>query len=113
MLKRLWLASSRKRFALHIPDQANDTDCLSPITFSPPHQVLECCRVKFDAPHSPSFAGASSREMPSRRCKAARRRSFIPLDLSKYAVSRSEAISLHNSIGTITAVGSPASLETI
>lgn len=42
MLERLRLAYSRKRFALHIPDRADDTDCLSPITFSPPHQVLEC-----------------------------------------------------------------------
>src|SRR5580658_7224811 len=35
------------------------------------------------------------------------------LRFRRYAVSRSEAISRHNAIGTITAVGSPASLETI
>ena len=83
MLERLRFPYSRKRFALHIADQAEDTDCLSAITFSPPHQVLECRRIELNAPHNPSFAVTSSREMPLRRCKEARRRSFMAFDLSK------------------------------
>ena len=51
-------------------------------------------------------------EIPPGRSFAARSRCFIVSDLSRYAVSRSEAISRQSSIGTITAVGSPASLET-
>src|ERR1035437_8609653 len=61
----------------------------------------------------PSFSTTASTESPSRRCAAARRRCFMVSDFSRYAVSRSEAISRHNSMGTRTAVVSPASLETI
>ena len=61
----------------------------------------------------PSLSTTASRESPSRRCAAASRRCFIVSDFSRYAVSRSDAISRHNSIGMITAVGSPSTLETI
>ena len=40
-------------------------------------------------------------------------RRLIFSDLRRYAVSRSDAISRHSVIGTTTAVGLPASLETI
>ena len=50
---------------------------------------------------------------PSLRPRAANNLSRIFSDPSKYAVSRSAIISRHNSIGTITAVVSPASFETI
>src|SRR5207253_2080516 len=43
---------------------------------------------------------------------ASRSRRFMFSLLSKYAVSFSDSISRHNSIGTITAVGSPLSSET-
>ena len=69
--------------------------------------------VKLQASHIPSLARTASRERPPWRCAAATRRCLIVSDLRRCAVSRSEAISRHNSIGTITAVGSPASLETI
>src|SRR6266849_3982552 len=61
----------------------------------------------------PSFSTTASRDIPSTRWAAANRRRLIVSDFSRYAVSRSEAISRQSSIGTITAVGSPASLETI
>jgi hypothetical protein len=57
----------------------------------------------------PSFSITASRDSPSRRCFAASRRVLIVSDLSRCAVSRSELISRHSSIGTITAVGCPAS----
>ena len=113
VLQRLWLAYSRKRFALHVAKKTDYTDSLGPITFRPPHQVLECIGIKLNAPHNPSFKTASSSDMPSCRSRADKRRFRIVSDLSKWAVSRSEAISFHNSMGTITAVGSPASFETI
>src|ERR1017187_1363556 len=60
-----------------------------------------------------SSSTTASSESPSWRCLAASRRCFIVSDLSRYAVSRSDSISRQSSIGTMTAVGSPASLETI
>jgi hypothetical protein len=83
VLERFWLGYSTKWFALDVADQANDSDCLSPIPFGPPHQVLGCGRIELNASQSPSFAAASSREIPSRRCKEARRRSFMAFDFSK------------------------------
>src|SRR5580693_2927795 len=58
---------------------------------------------------SPSFSTAASNGIPSLRSLASMRRRFIVTDLSRYRVSRSDSISRHSEIGTITAVASPLS----
>jgi hypothetical protein len=107
MFQCLSMAKARERLVeFHGPDgqRATPANGLAESTKRGP-------RMRKD--HIPSFSTTSSRERPPRRFVAARSRCLIASDLSKYAVSRSEAISRHNSIGTITAVGSPAWLETI
>ena len=107
MFQRFGFADASERFSLNFPDQSNNTKSLRPIMFHPPREVLERCDSQI-----PSFATVSSSEKPCWRSFASRRRRFIVSDLRRYAVSRSDSISRHNEIGTITAVGSPLSLET-
>src|SRR5205814_4234826 len=61
----------------------------------------------------PSFSTTASTESPPWRYLACRRRLFIVSDFSNYAVARSDSISRQSSIGTMRAVGSPFSFETI
>ena len=103
MFEWLRFAYSRKRFALHVANEPHDPHGLSPILFGPPRQILERRGVKLNASHKPSFATASSRAIPLVRSRDACKRRFIVSDLRRCAVSRSEAISFHKAIGTITA----------
>ncbi len=98
--------------SLRVAYEADDSNRLSSIPFRPLCQVFERSRIEFDASYKPSFATASSRGTPPWRSRAASKRCRMVSDFSRYAVSRSEAISLQSAIGTITAVGSPASLDT-
>jgi hypothetical protein len=106
------LTDASKRIALRVSYETDDANRLSPILFCPPSQVVECAGVEFDG-HKPNFDTASSSDTPLPRSNAARRRCRIVSDFNRYAVSRSEAICLQSAIGTMTAVGSPASLDTI
>ncbi len=110
--QRFRLTDAGKRIAQRFSDETDDANRLSPILFCPPCQVVERPRVELDASHKPSFATASSSGTPLPRSSAASSRCRMVSDFNRYAVSRSEAISLQSAIGTITAVGSPASLET-
>jgi hypothetical protein len=58
-------------------------------------------------------SGRRPNDKPFCRRAACRRRDFIASLLNKYAVSRSDWISRQSSMGTMTAVGSPLSPETI
>jgi hypothetical protein len=98
---------------MHFAQKPDNPKGFGPIAFNPPSQILKCRGIEFDGPHKPSFAAASSKEIPPTRCMAASSRCLIVSDLRRYAVSRSEAISFQSAMGTITAVGSPASLDTI
>jgi len=113
MLEGLRFANARERFTLHFAHKPDDPKGLSSIAFNPPCQIFKGRWIEFDGPHNPSFATASSNEIPPARCMAASSRCFMGSDLRRYAVSRSELISFQSAIGTITAVGSPASLDTI
>ncbi len=106
------LANAGKRIALRVSYETDDANRLSPILLRPPCQVVECALIEFDASHKPNFATASSSDVPLPRSIATRRWRRIGSDFNRYAVSRSEAISFQSAIGTMTAVGSPASLHT-
>lgn len=107
MLERFRLPQAGKRFSLDLLHKANNPQRLRAVFLNPPSQILEGWAVKFDRSHIPSFSLTASSERPSRRSAAARRRSFIAFDFRRYAVSRSEATSRHNSMGTMTARSLP------
>lgn len=109
----LRLTNAGKRVAQGFLYETDDANCLRPILFCPPCQVFERAGVEFDASHIPNFAIASSSDTPLPRSNAPSRRCRMFSDFSRYAVSRSEAISFQSAIGTMTAVGSPAWLDTI
>ena len=113
VLERFWFTNTGEGIVLRVSDEPENANRLRTIPFGPPCQVLERSRVELDTSHNPSFATASSSDTPPVRSSAASRRSRMGSDFNRYAVSRSEAISLHSAIGTRTAVGSPASLDTI
>ncbi len=106
------LTDASKRVALRVSHETDDANRLSPILFCPPCQVVERVRVEFDASHKPNFAKASSSGTPLPRSRAASNRCRMVSDFKRYAVSRSEAISFQSAMGTMTAVGCPASLVT-
>lgn len=113
MFEWLRLPQAGKWVTLNLADKADYSERLGAVLLDPPGQVLKRGGVEFEVPHRASFSMTVSRGRPSERCAATIRRFLIVSDFRRYAVSRSEAISRHRSMGTITAVGSPSSLETI
>ncbi len=112
ILQRLWLSNAVKWISLGVPNQPNNTDRLSPILFCPPCQVVEGIGVELHTPHRANFETTSSSDTPFPRSFAASNRFRIVSDRNRYAVSRSDSISFQRAIGTMTAVVSPASLDT-
>jgi hypothetical protein len=110
--QRLRLAEARERIALRVSCETDDANRLSPILFCPPSLIVKRTGVEFNTSHKLNFATASSSDAPVSHSSAARSLNRMVSDFNRYAVSRSEAISFQSAIGTITAVGSPASLET-
>lgn len=113
MSQRFGFAQARKWIPLNLANQPDYSERLGTILGDPPSQVFEDRRINFERCHNPSFVMTVSSPTPSCPWAASNRRSFIFSDFSRSAVSRSDAISRQSSMGTSTAVGSPASLETI
>lgn len=53
MLERLRFTYARKRFALHVPEEPDDPECLGAIAFNPPGQVLKRRGVELDTTSQP------------------------------------------------------------
>jgi len=106
--ERFGPADPLKWIALCFSDQANQSKRFAHVPAPPTRRDRRRRRYQI-----PSFSIAASSGIPSWRSLAARRRAFMLSDRRRYAVSRSDSISCQSSIGTMTAVGSPRSLETI
>jgi len=74
--------------------------------------MVERAVVKLYTSHTPNFEAASSSGTPLPRSAACSNRCRIASDFNRYAVSRSEAVSLQSAMGTMTAVGWPAASVT-